>query len=122
MSGDVTGADESRLERRLGELAAMGRLCAGIVAKGEEAYLEDSLDGQILRAAGREQIIEISTVVQKLPEEFKLARPEIEWVAIQRLRNLVAHHYDRVQDEFVLQTLRTRVPDLIERLGLPRAP
>jgi len=96
----------------------MGRLCAGIVAKGEAAYLEDSLDGQILRAAGREQIIEISTVVEKLPEPFKRRFPDVEWVAIQRMRNLVAHHYDRVQDEFVLQTLRVRVPELIGTLGL----
>lgn len=96
----------------------MGKLCAGIVAKGREAYLDDSLDGQILRAAGREQIIEISTVVEKLPEDFKTGCPDVEWSAIQRMRNLLAHHYDKVQDDFVFQTLLTRVPDLIDRLGL----
>lgn len=100
----------------------MGRLCAAIVAKGDDAYLEDSFDGQILRAAGREQIVEISTVVEKLPGDFKDTYPDIEWTSIQRMRNLVAHHYDRVQDEFVLQTLRTRVPELIETLGLQPDP
>jgi len=96
----------------------MGRLAAGIVGKGQDAYLEDSLDGQILRAAGREQVVEAATLVEKLPEAFKARYPAIEWVKIQRMRNMVAHHYDRVQDDFVWETLRTRFPGLLRELGV----
>jgi uncharacterized protein with HEPN domain len=98
----------------------MGRLAAGIVGKGEDAYLADDLDGQILRAAGREQVVEVSTVVERLPDAFKARYPGIEWVKIQRMRNMVAHHYDRVQDDIVWGTLRTRIPGLVRDLGIDR--
>jgi uncharacterized protein with HEPN domain len=96
----------------------MGRLAAGIVGKGEDAYLADDLDGQILRAAGREQVVEVSTVVERLPDAFKARYPGIEWVKIQRMRNMVAHHDDRMQNDIVWGTLRTRIPGLVRDLGI----
>jgi len=118
----VTGEKEhERIQRHLSDLARMGRLAAGIVSKGQEAYLEDSLDGQILRAAGREQVVEVATVVERLPDSFKAQFPAIEWVKIQRMRNMVAHHYDRVQDDFVWETLRTRIPGLLRELTVSGA-
>ena len=115
----MTGEKEhERIQRHLSDLARMGRLAAGIVSKGQEAYLDDSLDGQILRAAGREQVVEVATVVERLPDSFKAQFPAIEWVKIQRMRNMVAHHYDRVQDDFVRETLRTRIPELLRDLGV----
>jgi len=119
--GPAGAADEKereRIQRHLSDLVRMGRLAAGIVGKGQDAYLEDSLDGQILRAAGREQVVEAATLVEKLPEAFKARYPAIEWVKIQRMRNMVAHHYDRVQDDFVWETLRTRFPGLLRELGV----
>ena len=113
--------EHERIQRHLSDLARMGRLAAGIVSKGQEAYLEDSLDGQILRAAGREQVVEVATVVERLPDSFKAQFPAIEWVKIQRMRNMVAHHYDRVQDDFVWETLRTRIPGLLRELTVSGA-
>lgn len=92
-------------------------LVRGIVAKGQDGYLADSLDGEMLRLAGRQLVIQVATVVEKLPESFTSQHPGIEWVKIQRMRNLVAHHYDKVLDEFVWESLRTRLPHLIEQLG-----
>ncbi|MCC2318799.1 HepT-like ribonuclease domain-containing protein [Cellulomonas chengniuliangii] len=109
---------EGRIALRLDDLASMGRLVAGIVGKGEDAYLDEGIDGQILRAAGRAQIVDIATVAEKLPAEFKDRYPDVEWVKIQRMRNLIAHHYDKVIDDFVWETLRTRIPELIAVLGL----
>ena len=117
----MTGEKEhERIQRHLDDLARMGRLAAGIVGKGQEAYLADSLDGQILRAAGREQVVEVATVVEKLPEAFKAEYPAIEWVKIQRIRSMVADA-DAVQDDFVWETLRTRIPGLLRDLGVDGA-
>ncbi|QHT56397.1 DUF86 domain-containing protein [Cellulomonas sp. H30R-01] len=102
----------------MADLARIGRLGAAIVAKGRDAYLDDGVDGQILRTAGREQIVKVATVVEKLPAELKAAHPDVEWVKVQRMRNLVAHHDDKVNDEFVWETLRTRIPALLDALGL----
>lgn len=105
-----TGRDDERVVRRLADLTRMGRLARGILAKGQDGYLADSLDGEMLRLAGRQLVIQVATVVEKLPESFKSQHPGIEWVKIQRMRNLVAHHYDKVLDEFVWESLRTRLP------------
>lgn len=114
----MSDAEDDRTRLRLQDLARMGRLVAGMVSKGEHAYLDDSLDGQILRAAGRAQIVEIATVAEKLPTTFKDRYPDIEWVKIQRMRNLVAHHHDKVVDDLVWETLRTRIPALLAALDL----
>lgn len=96
----------------------MARVARDIVRKGESAYLADDLEGRTLRLAGRQLVIQVATVVEKLPESFKAQYPDIEWVKIQRMRNLVAHHYDKVLDEFVWESLRTRIPHMAAALGL----
>lgn len=57
-------------------------------------------------------------MAQKLPDNFKQVRPEIDRVGIDRVRNLIARHYDKVDDRLVFAALERRVPDLLERLGL----
>lgn len=104
----------------MADLARMGALAAEIVDRGAQRYLEPGFDGQILRAAGRHLIVQVSTVVQRLPADFKAAHPGVEWTKIQRMRNLVAHHYDLVQDEFVWEALRRRIPQLIDDLGVAK--
>lgn len=117
-AGRAGEKEHERTALRLTDLARMGELAAGIVSKGQDAYLEDSLDGQILRAAGREQVVEVATVVEKFPDAFKAQHPAIEWVKIQRMRDMVAHRCDTVQDGFVWETLRTRLPALLRELGV----
>ncbi len=63
-------------------------------------------------------MIQVATVVEKLPDAFTTQYPDVEWVKIQRMRNLVAHHYDKVLDEFVWETLRARLPRLVTTLRL----
>lgn len=60
----------------------------------------------------------MATVVEKLPAAFKEAHPQIDWVAIGRMRNLIAHHYDKVNDRLVFTTLATRIPGLARDLEL----
>ena len=120
----MTGEKEhERIQRHLSDLARMGRLAAGIVSKGQEAYLDDSLDGQILRAAGREQVVEVAMVVERLPDSFKAQYPAIEWVKIQRMRSMVAHCADAgpMQDDFVRETLRALIPGLLRDLAVDGA-
>lgn len=109
---------DDRVARLLADLASMAQVAADIVAKGEGAYLADTIDGQTLRLAGRQLVIQVATIVENLPDAFKAGYPTIEWVKIQRMRNLVAHHYDKVLDEFVRESLRSRIPDLVATLGI----
>ena len=63
-------------------------------------------------------LIKVATIVEWLPEEFKAGYPDIEWVNINRMRNLVAHRQDKVNHDLMLVTLRRDIPALVERLGL----
>jgi uncharacterized protein with HEPN domain len=116
-----TGNDleAERIRRRLQDLADFAADAAYTVSLGIDAYLEDSLRGRVLRNNGRHILIQVATVVEKLPDAFKDQYDDIEWIAIARMRNLIAHHYDKVDDHLVFSALTTRVPDLICSLGLP---
>jgi uncharacterized protein with HEPN domain len=57
-------------------------------------------------------------VAEKPPDDFKAGCPDIDWTGVKRMRNLVAHHYDKVTDDLLWQALITRVPDRVKRLGL----
>lgn len=111
---------ENRVARRLADLASMAKVARGIVTKGEDAYLADGVDGHTLRLAGRQLVIQVARVVEKLPDDFKAQYPDVEWAKIQRMRDLLTHHYDNVLDEFVRETLRTRLPQLVTTLQLGR--
>ena len=110
--------DGGRVARRLEDLAGFGEDAAYTVSLGLEAYLEDSPPGRVLRNNGRHILIQVATVVEKLPTAYKDQHPDVDWVAISRMRNLIAHHYDKVDDRLVFSALASRIPDLIIRLGL----
>ena len=106
--------DESadRIQRRLADLAEFVREAEYLTSKGREAYLADSMEGALLRNAGERILIKVATVAEKLPQGFKDAHPEVDWQGIHRMRNLVAHHYDRVSHDLVWVALTARIPGL----------
>lgn len=109
--------DAERIRRRLSDLAGFANEAAYLVSMGRDAYLAATMDGRILRNAGERILIKVATVVEKLPQSLKDSWPDVQWVSIGRMRNLVAHHYDKVVDEFVWEALKVWIPDLAEHLG-----
>lgn len=107
-----------RLERRLGDLVEFGKEAAYLTGLGLDAYLAADMTGAILRNAGERILIKVATVVEKLPADYKAQYPEVDWVGITRMRNLVAHHYDKINDDLIWQALTVRVPELMAALGL----
>ena len=104
--------------RRLSDLLEVAGRCARIVERGESAFLADDVDGELLRAAAERYLITIGTVVEKLHSDYKDAYPDVPWRAVTAMRNLVAHHYDKVDGEVVWESISRRVPELIDALGL----
>lgn len=111
----MSGVPDEKLGRLLVDLAGIAEDAAHVVTHGRDAYLADDPTGRLLRNAGERIVIKVSTVVERLPAEYKDARPDVEWTKLQRMRNLIAHHYDKVQADFVWATLVRRVPDLARR-------
>ncbi|MDO4260254.1 MAG: DUF86 domain-containing protein [Actinomycetaceae bacterium] len=109
---------DQRTKELLIDLKRFGEEAAFIVTHGENAYLASTNEGALLRNAGERVLIKVATVVEKLPDSFKAAFPEMDWIAIRRMRNLVAHHYDKVNDELMWRALAQRIPQLMADLSL----
>ena len=116
-NGEVGADREGRVDRRLGDLAEFVREAAYLTSKGREAYLADSMEGALLRNAGERILIKVATVAEKLPQAFKDTCPDVDWQGINRMRNLVAHHNDRVSHDLVWTALSVRLPELGSRLS-----
>ena len=114
----IRPAPHERLGDWLDDLAGFGADAEYLVSLGKDAYLADSAQGRLLRNAGERLLIKVATIVERLPEEFKAEYPDVEWSNIIRMRNLVAHQYDKVNDDLMFVTLRRDIPALIERLEL----
>lgn len=104
-----------RLESIAADLERFARSASRIVARGEEAFFDP--DDDILRRAGRSVIVDVSAAVDRLPDSVKEAMPDVPWADIRATRNIVAHAYDYVNDEYVWEALRTGVPFLGDRLS-----
>ena len=116
-TGEAGGDRDGRVERRLADLAEFVREAEYLTSKGRDAYLADSMDGALLRNAGERILIKVATVAEKLPQAFKDAHPDVDWRGINRMRNLVAHHYDRVSHDLVWAALSVRIPELGSRMS-----
>lgn len=103
---------DDRVRRRLEDLARFVDEAAYVVSKGRDAYLAATPEGALLRNAGERILIKVATVAEKLPEDFRAQHPTIDWVGLGRMRNLVAHHYDKINDDLIWQALTVRIPGL----------
>jgi len=108
--------DGLKLSRLLADLASFEQQAEYVAEAGFEAYTADDQNGALLRNAGERILIKVATVVERLPAEFKATYPEIAWVDIGRMRNLVAHHYDHVDDDLVWNALVNLVPALVRQI------
>lgn len=62
------------------------------------------------------QLLVVGEAVKRLSPEFREERPDVPWKKIAGMRDFLIHAYDAVDVESVYETLRTDVPDLLERL------
>ena len=108
----------TKVERWLDDLRHHGADAAYIVSKGRERYEEDSLEGRLLRNASERVLINVATVAERLPESYRAGHPSIDWRGLQRMRNLVVHHCDKVESAAMWSALQHRIPDLLATLGL----
>lgn len=113
----ATPDDGARVQRRLDDLSLFGGDAAYTVRLGIDAYLADSPQGRVLRNSGRHILIQVATVAEKLPPDVKHAHDSVDWIALARMRNLIAHHYDKVDDRLVFAALERRIPALLDALG-----
>src|SRR6476646_8649010 len=58
----------------------------------------------------------IGEAASRLPAEFKLSNPQIEWKIIKDFRNFIIHEYFGINTSILWDTIQFRLPDLLEQL------
>ena len=59
----------------------------------------------------------IGVATKKLPDSFRASHPEVEWRAMAGMRDRLIHDYMGVDYELVWDVVKTRIPELRDRVG-----
>ena len=78
-------------------------------------FIEFCGDSKTVDAVVRNLFI-LGEATRHIPPEIEEAYPEVPWVEMRAMRNIVAHEYDRVDMGLVWDTIRTDLPPLVASL------
>jgi len=95
--------------RTLGEVQEFVEQASRLVSRGKSAWDED----EFLRLAGEAVIHRIGEAVARLDRddpELVSTHPEISWLAMKGLRNIVAHQYGSIDYEILWNALAVNLP------------
>lgn len=99
-------------EDRVRDIVISARFIASWTDEKEMSALEDRM---VLSAIVRELAI-IGEACNKLSAEFRTRFPDVEWAEIIRMRNILIHSYNRVNNTIVWQAATADVPRLVATL------
>lgn len=98
---------------RLADIHEAAAQLATMVAGGREAF-----DADWMRQRAAERLLEIiGEAANAMSEEFKASRPDVPWRHVVSLRNLLAHHYHRVDIDQIWTIASVNVPSLADELA-----
>ena len=113
-----------RSELLLGDILDAIEAIEEYAGSGEQAFRADRKS----RDAAQMRLIEIGEAIKKVQElGLKLSEiePGIEWSKIAGMRDVIAHHYWRVSETLLWDTVKKSLPplkDAVRRLRKKRAP
>lgn len=86
-----------------------------IVARFGES-LDVFIEDHVYRDAIKMNIFQIGETVNSLSDECKERTNNIPWYQIYGMRNVIAHGYEKVNDERIWDTVRHDIPDLKSKI------
>jgi uncharacterized protein with HEPN domain len=78
---------------------------------------EDFLKDETLRRAFVRSLEVIGEAAKKVPEEFRVRHPQIEWRAMAGMRDRLIHGYFGVDHDLVWEVVTQKVPALQREVG-----
>ena len=72
----------------------------------------DALNDPVKRAAVLYHFIVIGEAVGRIPDDTKAQHPEVDWRGARDFRNVVAHRYDSIVDETLVDIIKVDLPEL----------
>ena len=78
---------------------------------------EFSMDGKTIRAVAFE-LITLGEAARAVPQKVQQQYPEIPWLKMQDIRNVIVHEYYRMDEEIIWETIRDDLIPLRKQLEL----
>jgi uncharacterized protein with HEPN domain len=103
---------------RLADIGAAAERVSRAVAAMERAEASGSEDeAQLAFDALLYRLVVIGEAVKSLPADLLARQPQIPWQEIARLRDLLAHHYYRVDAQIIRRTVETPLSELCDAVA-----
>jgi uncharacterized protein with HEPN domain len=83
----------------------------------ERAESQEADDAQLAFDALLYRLVVIGEAVKALPAELLASQPQVPWRAIAKLRDLLSHHYYRVDAEVIRRTVEAPMEQLREAVA-----
>ncbi|NER22752.1 MAG: DUF86 domain-containing protein [Symploca sp. SIO1B1] len=80
---------------------------------GNVSY-NDYLDSILLQSAVERQLEVLGEAARRISDVFQQAHPEIDWRGTIGLRNIIAHQYDKVEQETLWAIVQSELPELLK--------
>ncbi len=87
-----------------------------VLAYTEGLTQEDFIEHDLTYDATLRNLELIGEAATRIPEEVRVANPEIPWRMIIATRNRLAHAYLGIDDDTVWSIIHSHIPELLERL------
>jgi len=87
-----------------------------VLAYTEGLTQEDFIEHDLTYDATLRNLELIGEAATRIPEEVRVANPEIPWRMIIATRNRLAHAYLGIDDDTVWSIIQSHIPELLERL------
>lgn len=71
---------------------------------------------EIRRLAVERMLQILGEAARRISAELKQANPQIPWVMITGLRNVLTHEYDRIRDDIIVELISADLPQVIAEL------
>ena len=81
----------------------------------------DFLENKDKRAAAERYVMIIGEASHMVSEEMKLAHPDVQWLKMVGMRNMIAHEYMRVDYSALWETIRGILPAMRQQLAAVQA-
>jgi uncharacterized protein with HEPN domain len=85
---------------------------AEAIAAIHQHLLDTEEPGGVLRDALLYRFVVIGEAVKNLTPETRAAAPDVQWAAVARLRDLIAHEYFRIDMDLILKIVDDDLPAL----------
>lgn len=87
------------------------------VERFETASADDLEGDRTLELALRYLVLTVGEAATRVSPEFREAHVEIPWRRVVGMRNVLAHRYDAIDRERLLDTVAVHLPKLVEQLN-----